>query len=158
ATKEISWVIRLVSEVRSVRSEMNVPPHAKITLELVAPTNSDRERGERHQETIERMARLDHISFVTVASSGTAIIVFDETTAALPLRGVIDMDAERTRLHKEIKRSYSEIAKIKSKFANSGFMAKAPEAIIEENRDRQADFEDQIRRLKTALKRLDISI
>ncbi|MEN2494858.1 MAG: Valine--tRNA ligase [Hyphomicrobiaceae bacterium hypho_1] len=155
AAAEIGWVIRLVSEVRSVRSEMNVPAHAKITLELVDPTCIDRKRGQRHQETIERMARLDHLSFVTTASSGSAAIVFDETTAALPLEGVIDMKAERSRLHKEIEKSRSEIAKVRAKLANPGFMAKAPEAVVEENRDRQSDFEDQVRRFEIALERLD---
>ncbi len=155
AAAEIGWIIRLVSEVRSVRSEMNVPAGTKITLELVGTTAIDRERIERHQETVERMARLDRISFVTAASSGAAAIVFDETTAALPLAGVIDMDAERARLNKEIVKARSEIAKIDGKFANPGFMAKAPEAVIEENRERKADFEDQVTRFETALARLD---
>jgi len=155
ATAEIGWVIRLVSEVRSVRSEMNVPTRAKITLELVDAKKIDRERVERHQETIERLARLDHISFVEAPSAGAAAIVFEETTAALPLAGVIDMDAERARLNKEIAKARSEIAKIDGKLANPGFMAKAPEAIVEENRERKTDFEAQVSRLESALNRLE---
>lgn len=155
AAAEIGWVIRLVSEVRSVRSEMNVPAGAKITLELVAASELDRARVERHEETIERMARLDRISFVEAASTGAAAIVFDETTAALPLAGVINMDAERMRLNKEIEKARAEITKIDAKLSNPGFMAKAPEAVVEENRERKTDFEGQVLRFEAALKRLE---
>jgi valyl-tRNA synthetase len=155
ATAEIGWVIRLVSEVRSVRSEMNVPAGARITLEIIGGSQVERDRVGRHQETIERMARLDRISFVETASPGAAAIVFDETTAALPLAGVIDLDAERARLNKEIEKARSEIAKIDSKLANPSFVAKAPEAVVEENRERKVDFEGQVSRFEAALKRLE---
>ncbi len=155
AAAEIGWVIRLVSEVRSVRSEMNVPAGAKISLEIVGAAETERDRIERHRETVERMARLDHVSFVETASRGAAVIVFDETTAALPLAGVIDMEAERARLNKEIEKARTEIAKIDTKLANPSFVEKAPEAVVEENRERKEDFEGQVLRFEAALKRLE---
>ena len=155
ADQEIGWVIKLVSEVRSVRAEMNVPAGAKITLELIGATDEQRARADAHEETIERMARLERITFVDAASNGAAAIVFDETTAALPLAGIIDMDAERARLNKEIDKAKSEISKIDSKLANPSFVSKAPEAVVEENRERKVDFQGQIERFEAALKRLE---
>lgn len=155
ADEEIGWVIRLISEVRSVRSEMNVPAGAKIPLELVEASALEQERLNRHDDTISRLARLSRLSFVDEASHGTAAIVFDDTTAALPLKDVIDLDAERARLTKEIGKARSEIAKIDGKLGNPKFVEKAPDAVVEENRERRADFEGQIARFEIAVKRLE---
>ena len=155
AAAEISWVIGLVSEVRSVRAEMNVPAGARISLEIVDGSAVERARVANHEDTIQRLARLDRISFVNAASQGAAAIVFEGTTAALPLAGVIDMDAERARLAKEIEKALGEIAKIDTKLANPNFINKAPEAVVEENRERKVEFEGQVTRFEAALKRLD---
>ena len=95
ADEEIGWLVKLVSEVRSVRSEMNVPAGAKIPLVLVGAGKATRARAEHHEETIKRLARLDAISFAKAPPKGSAQIVLGEATAALPLAGVIDMGAER---------------------------------------------------------------
>ena len=102
ADEEIGWLVKLVSEVRSVRSEMNVPAGAKIPLALVGANKATRARAEAHEDTIERLARIDAISFAKAPPQGSAQIVLGEATAALPLAGVIDMGAERTRLAREI--------------------------------------------------------
>ncbi|MBU2531545.1 MAG: valine--tRNA ligase [Alphaproteobacteria bacterium] len=155
AAAEIGWVVKLVSEIRSVRSEMNVPAGAKIALQIVAASELERERLNRHEGTVSRLARLSNISFVDVASKGAAAIVFEATTAALPLQGVIDLDAEAKRLAKEIDKARSEIAKIDSKLANPKFVERAPLAVVEENRERRQDFEGQVERFEAALKRLE---
>jgi valyl-tRNA synthetase len=155
ADEEIGWLVGLISEVRSVRSEMNVPAGAKVPLVLVGAGKALRARTGRHEETIERLARLDDISFAKAAPKGSAQIVLGETVAALPLAGVIDMGAERARLEREIEKCRSEIAKVDAKLANQSFVAKAPPEVVEENRERKADFEATIAKLQAALKRLD---
>ncbi len=155
AADEIGWAIKLVSEVRSVRSEMNVPAGAKIPLEIVTPSALERERLDRHEGTISRLARLSSVTFVVEADRGAAAIVFDDTAAGLPLKGIIDLDAERKRLAKEIDKARSEIAKIDGKLANPKFVEKAPEAVVEENRERRQDFEGQVSKFEAALKRLE---
>ena len=87
--------------------------------------------------------------------AGIEVIVFDDTTLALPLAGVIDMDAERQRLEKEVEKARKEIAKIDGKLANPNFVARAPEEVVEENRERKHEFEGQITRFEAALKRLE---
>jgi valyl-tRNA synthetase len=155
ADEEIGWLVNLVSEVRSVRSEMNVPAGAKTPLVMVAASKAVRARAEAHEETIKRLARIDALSFAKVAPQGSAQIVLGETTVALPLAGVIDMGSERTRLAREIEKSKAEIKKIDAKLANENFVAKAPPEVVEENRERRADFEATMRKLQAALKRVE---
>jgi valyl-tRNA synthetase len=155
ADAEIGWLVKLVSEVRSVRSEMNVPAGAKIPLVLVGAGKATRVRAQHHEDTIARMARLDGITFAKALPKGAAQIVLGEATAALPLAGVIDMAAERARLAREIEKAQAEIAKIDAKLANESFVAKAPPEVVEENRERKAAFEATVLKLRAALKRVE---
>jgi len=158
ADEEIGWLVKLVSEVRSVRSEMNVPAGAKIPLVLVGAGKITRARAEHHEDTIERLARLDDISFAKAPPKGAAQIVLGEATAALPLAGIIDMGAERARLEREIEKSLAEIRKIDAKLANANFVAKAPPEVVEESRERRAAFEATRLKLQAALKRLEAAV
>jgi valyl-tRNA synthetase len=153
ADAEIGWLIKLVGEVRSVRNEMRVPAGAMIPLVFVGADQPTRERARRHEQTIKRMARISDIS-LAAAPPGSAQIVLGETTAALPLAGVIDMQQERTRLAREIDRCRAEIRKIDGKLANADFIAKAPPAVVEETRERKVDFAATIEKLQAALKRV----
>jgi valyl-tRNA synthetase len=155
ADAETGWLIALVGEVRSVRSEMNVPGGAKIPLVLVGAGKAARARAERHEETIKRLARIEAISFSKTPPKGAAQIVLADVTAALPLAGIIDMDAERVRLEREIARNEGEIAKVDGRLANADFVAKAPPEVIDENRERKAAFEAAVKKLRTALKRME---
>jgi valyl-tRNA synthetase len=158
ADEEIGWLVKLVSEVRSVRSEMNVPAAAKIPLLLVGPSKTTRARAEDHEETIARLARLDGISVAKAPPKGAAQIVLGEATAALPLAGVIDMEAERARLNREMEKCAAEIRKIDAKLANASFVAKAPPEVVEENRERRAAFEATEHKLQAALKRVETAL
>ena len=155
ADAEIGWVVSLVSEIRSVRAEMNVPAGAKVPLVLVAASAETEERARKHDETLKRLARLDAITFEAAAPKGAAQIVVGETTAAIPLAGVIDMSAEAKRLAKEIDKTVAEIKKVTDRLGNPQFMAKAPEDVIDELRERQSDFEARQEKLKAALARVE---
>ena len=152
--EEIGWVVRLIGEIRSVRTEMNVPAAAKVPLALPGATAALRERARRHEETISRLARLESISFPKVPPKGAALIVVGETTAALSLAGVIDMGAEMKRLEREIEKAESDLGKMDTKLANPQFLAKAKEAAVEETRERKVELEGTIKRLAAAVTRL----
>jgi valyl-tRNA synthetase len=154
ADAEIGWLVTLVSGVRSVRSEMNVPAGAMTPLIFVGADSLARERAAQHEETIKRLARITAVSFAA-APPGSAQIVLGDTTAALPLGGVIDMDKERTRLAREIDNCLAEIRKIDGRLANGDFLAKAPPAVVEEARERRGDFAATVDKLKAALRRVD---
>jgi valyl-tRNA synthetase len=154
AAGEINWIVRLVSEIRSVRTEMSVPAGAKIPLVIVGADRVLKDRAQRNEDTIKRLARLDAISFEKTAPKGAALIVSGETTAALPLAGIIDLAAERKRLEKAIEGANSDLAKMDAKLSNPQFMERAKEEAIEEAKERKAELETEIKRFKAALKRL----
>ena len=155
ADAEIGWIIDLVSEIRSVRSEMRVPAGAKISVVIIDANDLWRQRVERHKETLMRLARLNHIGFGDSAPKGAAVIVVQDASVALPLTDIIDMAAEKARLEKEMDRLKGEVKKIDGKLANANFVAKAPPEVVEENRERRLEFEAAITRLTRAVDRID---
>ena len=157
ADAEISWVIRLVSEVRSVRAEMNVPAAAKVPLVISGASADTEARAKRHEGTLLRLARLETLSFGK-PPQGAVQIVLDEATLALPLAGVIDVDAESKRLKREIDRLGSDIKAIDAKLANEQFVSRAPEHVVEEQRERRVEAEATAARLEQALKRLEAAV
>jgi valyl-tRNA synthetase len=154
ASAEMDWVVRIVTEVRSVRSEMNVPAGAKVPLILIGASAETAARLDRHRDLIVRLARLDRVTLAGEVPKGAAQIVLDEATLVLPLAGIIDIAAERARLEREVKKLAGEIAGIDKKLANPAFIAKAPEEVVEEQRERRADAEAASRRLGQAVARL----
>jgi valyl-tRNA synthetase len=155
ARGELDWVVRLISEVRSVRNEMNVPP-GKLAPILLRDANAETlERGQRWIEPIRRLARASELQPMNGAMpKGSAQAVLDEATIVIPLAGLIDIDAEQTRLRKERDRAAGEAKKVAQKLANADFVKRAPEEVVEENRDRLAAFEADVARLEAALQRI----
>ncbi len=154
AEAEIGFVVDLVSEVRSVRSEMNVPAGAQIPLVFVGADREIVARVEDWDETIKRLARLSEISFGAEAPAQAAQLVMRGTLAALPLEGIIDFAVEKTRLAKEIDKLVGEAKKIEAKLGNADFIARAPEEVVEENRERLAEAQERREKLAAALARL----
>ncbi|MFZ9501663.1 MAG: valine--tRNA ligase [Beijerinckiaceae bacterium] len=154
AEAEIGLVVDLVSEIRSVRSEMNVPASAQMELVIVGSDAALRTRLMPWLETIKRLARLSDVSFATQAPPESAQMIVRGALAALPLAGVVDVGAERARLAKEIGKEEKEVAKLDAKLGNADFIARAPEDVVEENRERRQVGLDRIARMKAALERL----
>ena len=155
ADQEIGWLINLVSEIRSVRSEMNVPAGAKIPLVVIGRDRTTEFRVATHGDTLMRLARLDDISFSKTAPKGAAMVVAGETTAALPLEGIIDMEVEKKRLAREIEKASVDIGKMDAKLDNPNFIERAKPEAITEARERKAELENMVARLGAALKRLE---
>ena len=155
ADAEMDWVIRLISEVRSVRAEMNVPAGAKIPLLIKGMSLENAGRLDRHRDLIQRLARLASIETTEAVPSGSLQLVLDEATLLLPIAGFVDLGAETTRLRKEIGKLDGEIEKISAKLANAKFVSSAPEHVVEEQRERQAEAEAARSKFADALKRLE---
>ncbi|MBI1206000.1 MAG: valine--tRNA ligase [Azospirillum sp.] len=152
AATEMDWVVRLVSQVRTIRSEMNVPPGAHIPALLKGLGPVAAGHLATHRDLILRLARLASVEATAEAPpKGAALAVIDEATLVLPLAGIIDLDHERTRLTKEIAKLDAEIVKIERKLGNAEFMAKAPEEVVEDNRDRRDEAAAARTKLNAAL-------
>jgi len=155
AREELDWVVKLVSEVRAVRSEMNVPPSVTVPLLLQGASPATLARAARWIEPIRRFGRATDVTALEgPAPKGVAQVVVGEATVMLPLADVIDFAVERTRLAKERGKAEAEAKKVIAKLGNADFVARAPAEIIDENRERLANFEAEMLRLDAALARL----
>ncbi len=154
ADAEMAWVIRLISEVRSVRAEMNVNAGAKIPCVIVGAGAESRARAKTWEAEIMRLARLSSLTFEDVVPSQSAQIPLDEATVALPLEGMIDFAAERARLTKEREKIEKDMAGIDGRLNNPAFVAKAPPEVLVESRELKAQLEEKKAKVQEALKRL----
>ncbi|MGD9740331.1 MAG: class I tRNA ligase family protein, partial [Bauldia sp.] len=151
---EMNFVVDLITQIRSVRTEMGVPAAAQIPLVLVTSSEEVSARVARHQASIVRLARLSGIERADAAAKGSVQIVVGEATLCLPLAGIIDIAAERTRLQRELDKALKEIARFEAKLGNDQFVAKAPMEVIEEQREKLEEARALEAKLRAALERL----
>ena len=133
AQAEIGWLVDLVTEIRSIRAEMNVPPGARVPLTLSGANAGTLDQLERHRDLLQTLARLSSAT-AGDASAGSVPFVIGEATAALAIADFIDLATERARLTKEIGVHLGDIERVNRKLGNPDFLAKAKEEVIEENR------------------------
>jgi len=154
ADAEMGWLVTLISDIRSARSELHVPAAAKLKLLVVGADDTTKRHLDTHRAALERLARIEGIEAATVAPKSALQIVVGEATYALPVSEVIDLATESARLQKEIKKLADEVGKIDAKLGNANFVARAPEEVVEEQRERRQQAEQTRARLATALQRL----
>jgi len=154
AEAEIGWVVDLVTAIRSVRAEMNIPPATLTPLVLSGASAETKERAQRWSDIVKRMARLADISFAASAPEGAVQLLVRGETVALPLKGVIDLSAERARLEKEIAKADADIKRVDAKLGNEKFVANAPEEIVEEEKEKREAAVARKVKIVEALERL----
>ncbi|MBL1256700.1 valine--tRNA ligase [Methylocystis sp. Sn-Cys] len=152
AESEIGWVVDLISEIRSLRAEMNL--NVETELLLIGADAGLQTRATRWEETIRKLARQSKIGFAEAAPKSSAQIIVRGGVVAIPLEGVIDLGAEKARLAKEIGKLEGEVKKLDAKLANPGFLAKADEDVIEEHKERRDEAQARIEKLTAAMGRL----
>lgn len=155
AGADFDWVIRLVSEIRTLRAEMNVPPGAQVPILLRDANARTQARLQNYGDLIRRLARIDRMDLLTGdGPKGAAQIVLDEATVLLPLAGVIDVEKERARLKKDLDKAASEAEKISRKLGNEQFVAKADPEVVAEQREKLAEIQQTRDKLAQAMERL----
>jgi valyl-tRNA synthetase len=154
ASAEMNWVIDLIKGVRSVRAEMNVPAAAKIPMVMTGASEISARRLAKHIDVIATMARLSSAETAPATPKGSAQFVLEEAVIALPLGEVIDFARERARLEKDLKKTQDEIARFDAKLSNEQFVAKAPEEVLAEQREKRAEAQALAVRLTDAIGRL----
>ncbi|MCO5734037.1 valine--tRNA ligase [Rhizobium sp. SSA_523] len=155
AAAEINWLVDLVSGLRSVRSEMNIPPAAKAPLIVVDATALTQGRLQRHDAAIKRLARVETIELSDTAPRGAAQVVIGEAVACLPLGNLIDLSAERARIEKSLGKTDADIDKVQKKLGNERFVANADPEVVAGERERLAELTVQRNSLVTALQRIN---
>ncbi len=152
ASREVDWLIRLVGEIRTARNELNVPPGARLPLHVRDADAATLARLERQAPALARLARVTHAE--GEAAGGAAQVVVDEATFVLPLEGVIDLDAERTRLTKAIAAAEKERDALAGRLGNASFVERAKPEAVEKAKADHADKAAEAARLQAALGRL----
>lgn len=157
ARDEITWLQQVITDIRSVRMDMNVPASAKLKLLIMGATDQEKQWLDTHQVIISKMARIESYSYVDSMPKGAIQIVIGTINLGLPVADIIDLDKERERLNKEIQKLQADIKQIEDRLSNQGFVANAPEEVIEENKQRQEEAAIIIQKLSSALKQLDVA-
>ena len=152
AEAEIGWVVDLITAIRSVRSEMNVT--AQIPVVLAGASNETAARAQRWAEFIKRLARVSDISSAASAPQGSVQLVVRGEVAALPLKGVIDLAAERARLAKEMQKADADIARSDAKLGNPKFVERAAEEVVEEEKEKREEAVARKAKIAEAMERL----
>ncbi len=154
AKTEMDWVVRLVTDIRAVRAELNVPAGAQIPCLVHGASAETRARLERHAGYIHRLARLTGVEAAGEMPKGAVQIVVDEATYGLPLADVIDVAAERNRLATAIAKAEKDLGGLDKRLANPGFLANADPTVVEETKEKRESVAGQRDKLAAAAARL----
>ncbi|AEG47751.1 Valyl-tRNA synthetase [Sphingobium chlorophenolicum L-1] len=154
AQAEIDWLIRLIGAMRTARTELNVPPGAKLKLVVRDEVEETRRRLDRQGAALARLGRVESLSFGDDVEGGAAQIVVDEATFILPLEGVIDIEAEKARLAKALAAAEKERDSLSGRLSNPSFVEKAKPEAVAKAREDHAEKAAEAERLKAALERL----
>jgi len=149
ASEDITWVQTLITNLRSVRADMNIPPSKKAPLLMLADKLDP--RLAQYAEVLSPMARVDGVEIANEAPKGALQTVVDGVTFAIPLDGLIDTGAEKARLSKEIEKAQTEIDKIDKKLSNEAFVSKAPEKVVTLQKERRAGYVAELDKLNEAI-------
>ena len=136
ADREMNWVVALIEQIRSVRTEMRVNAGAKIPMVQLELDAAGKGAMERNLPMIMRLGRIEELSEASEAPKGAVTMAVEGGSFCLPLADVIDIEEEKARLQKGMDKLAKEIGGLKGKLANEKFVANAPEAVVAENRDR----------------------
>ena len=155
ADREMGWVIGLIEAVRSARSQMRVPVGLKLPMLALDQDAAAAGAYARNAALIERLARIEGVSPAETLPRGALSIAVEGASYALPLEGVIDLDAEMGRLKKALEKLGKEIGGLKGRLDNPRFVASAAEDVVEEARAQLAEKSDEAARLGEVLARLE---
>jgi len=154
ATAEINWLIRLVGEVRTAKNELGIAPGAKMDAFVRDASETTMSRLANQSATVSRLARLEKIATGDAPDGGSIQLVVDEATFVLPLAGVIDLEAERTRITKALEAAAKERDSLAGRLSNAAFVERAKPEAVEKARADHAEKAAEAEKLTAALARL----
>ena len=145
---DIEWLKAVATQLRSIRSQMNIPPSKHVPLLLQAGNAKDKDRMKRFESALKFLAKCESIEWIVGEAPPSSSAVVGELKLLIPVAGLIDLDAEKTRLDKEIKRIDAEITKCDGKLSSETFVNNAPAAVVEQERTRLVEWNAQLNALK----------
>jgi len=153
AGPEVDWLIRLVGGIRAARSELSIPPGAKLALHVQDAGADTLARLDRHASAIQRLARIESIADGIPGGSAAQVVV-DEATFFLPLEGVIDVGAEKARLAKAAEAAEKDRDSLAARLGNPSFVERAKPEAVEKARADHDERASEAEKYRAALARL----
>jgi len=155
AKEEMDWVIRLITAVRSVRSEVKILDSAVIPLIIKNPGTLEASCIDQYSDLIKRIARLEELKVSNdEVPEGAVQVVLGAATLVFPMATSINVGEEKVRLEKEIIRLGGEIERIDNKLSNKNFVEKAPKDVVEAEKVKRDDYEKSLSKVNEALERI----
>ncbi len=151
SVNEMEWVMAFISGIRSIRSQMNIPPKKQLPVLLKDVTEQDQTRLNNNQDFLSKLANLDHITLLQGDAPASATALVGKMEILIPLDGLIDKAAEITRLEKEISKLDKVIKQSSGKLNNDNYVSKAPAEVVQKERDKLQEMEQAVSQLKTQL-------
>lgn len=154
--EEMNWVIAFISEIRALRAEMNVSPSSFVTLQIKDASELTRQRVERHDVLLKRLARISELSVIqdNIVPKGAVQAVLNEASLYVPLADLIDFEKEKERLTKEITKLDDVLLKLNQKLGNEQFVSKAPVEVVNQFKQQEEDAKAKREKLTKAKERL----
>ncbi|MEE9446969.1 MAG: class I tRNA ligase family protein, partial [Arenicellales bacterium] len=156
AETSIQWVQAFILSVRKIRGEMNIAPGKPLAVFLVGASVQDKANAEEHLNLLQFIGRISDLTILDNEADApeSAVAMMDEMKLMIPLAGLIDKDAELSRLEKEIEKAEANIARTRGKLSNASFTDKAPELVVEKEREKLAQGETLITNLNIQLEKI----
>jgi len=148
AVSEMEWVMEFVTGVRSIRSQMNIPPKKQLPVILKDSQQQDIDRVENNRDFLSRLANLENINVLEGDAPAAATALVGKMEILIPLEGLIDKGAEIQRLDKEITKLEKVIKQSSGKLNNENYVAKAPAEVVQKERDKLTELEQALNQLK----------
>ncbi len=157
ATKEMKEIMDIIDAIRSIRGEMNVPPSSQVEILIQAPKKETQQTLKQHLgQYLSSFTKFSQVSIAEsqIKPSSAATAVVNESTIYMPLEGVIDLEKEKDRLQKQLKKVNVQVERTKKQLDNENFITRAPIEVVKQKRQLLADFETEQEKLETNLKML----
>ncbi|MEO3864594.1 valine--tRNA ligase [Rheinheimera fenheensis] len=150
ATADLEWLKAVITAIRNVRGEMNIAPSKPLSILLRNLGNDEQRRLTENENFLMNLAKLDSIKVLTAGepAPASAAQLIGSMDLLIPMAGLIDKDAELSRIAKQLEKTQQELSRVAGKLANEGFVAKAPEAVLEKERAKQAELEQAVAKLQ----------
>jgi valyl-tRNA synthetase len=156
AEKQLDLVRNVVTAVRNLRAEYNIPPSTRLDVTVISAYDETRQLLEQQAETMKRLGRIEPL-VITARNeipSGSLVAVAGEAQVCVKLSGAIDPAAEEARLQKELAKIDKERAGLSGRLANKSFVERAPAEVVEKDRARLAELDEKIAKVNASMERL----
>ena len=157
AVADIEWLRKFILGVRQIRGEMDIPPGKALPVVLENASEEDERRAAEHASLLQRVGRVESVTLLADGEEppAAATALLDELRLLVPMKGMIDVDAERKRLGKQMDKVQADLGRARSKLDNPNFVNNAPADVVTQEKQRAAEFERQAAQLSEQLEKLD---